>query len=47
MKRACSLKTNSDELKRSGNPQREYLTCEFSRYIGTGYPAIKKQIIFG
>ena len=40
MKRACSLNTNTDELKRSGNPQREYLTCEF-------HPAIKNQIIYG
>jgi hypothetical protein len=39
MKRACSLNTNMDELKRSGNPQREYLTCE-------NHPAIKIQIIF-
>jgi len=40
MKRARSLNTNKDELKRSGNPQSEYLTCEF-------HPTIKKQIIFG
>jgi hypothetical protein len=48
MKRASrSFGTNKDELERSGNPQSEYLSCEFSRFIGTSYPAIKKQIIFG
>ncbi len=37
MKRACSVNTNADE----------YLTCEFPRWIGGRYPAIKKQIKFG
>jgi len=37
MKRAYSINTNKNE----------YLACEFPRWIGASYPAIKKQIIFG
>jgi len=39
MKRACSLNTNKDEMKRSGNPQSEYFTGESNQII-------EKQIIY-
>ena len=49
MKRACSLNTNTDELKRSGNPRSEYLTYEFparQKACQAGIRQLKKQIIY-